>query len=489
MDYNYIKYMTLNKDWYYDKVYACWLGKNIGGTIGAPYEGTKEMLDIKGFKTKPGEPLPNDDLDLQLLWLFIVEREGINKVNQNLLAEYWVDWIPPHWNEYGIARQNLKSGLLPPLSGEIENKRWQTSNGAWIRSEVWALLFPYCGDVAMKYASMDAMVDHGISEGTYAEIFTVAIQNAAIYNSDIMSIIENALTKIPKDCLISKAVRLVIEEYRKGTDYKAVRNMLVELTKELGYFQAPANIGYVIIGLLYGEGDFKKSVLYAVNCGDDTDCTAATVGATLGILGGTAIIPQDWRDYIGDRIVTISINGQEVYLLPKTCTELTEQLIRNIPAVMSNFDVSVSFTDGETKFDEKIIKQYNQKTADDIIKLTKYSYEILNFHPFSARLEYEKCPKIAPLETHKVRIHFLNNYQEPRRMNLRLIMPDGWTAGAYQKTICLEIKANQDNVDYTQFVDFEITAGESVDAINNVYLEVSSATFAQRVMIPIVFVS
>ncbi|MBQ6907266.1 MAG: ADP-ribosylglycohydrolase family protein, partial [Clostridia bacterium] len=210
MDYNYIKYMTLNKDWYYDKVYACWLGKNIGGTIGAPYEGTKEMLDIKGFKTKPGEPLPNDDLDLQLLWLFIVEREGINKVNQNLLAEYWVDWIPPHWNEYGIARQNLKSGLLPPLSGEIENKRWQTSNGAWIRSEVWALLFPYCGDVAMKYASMDAMVDHGISEGTYAEIFTVAIQNAAIYNSDIMSIIENALTKIPKDCLISKAVRLVI---------------------------------------------------------------------------------------------------------------------------------------------------------------------------------------------------------------------------------------------------------------------------------------
>lgn len=91
--------------------------------MGAPYEGTREMLDVTGFKTKKGEPLPNDDLDLQLLWLYIIEREGVNKVNQNTLAEYWVDWISPHWNEYGIARENLKAGLLPPLSGEVENKR------------------------------------------------------------------------------------------------------------------------------------------------------------------------------------------------------------------------------------------------------------------------------------------------------------------------------------------------------------------------------
>ena len=30
MDYNYVKDISLNKAWYYDKVYACWLGKNIG---------------------------------------------------------------------------------------------------------------------------------------------------------------------------------------------------------------------------------------------------------------------------------------------------------------------------------------------------------------------------------------------------------------------------------------------------------------------------
>ena len=59
--------MKLNYESYRDKVYACWIGKNIGGTMGTPYEGRRELLDIQGFATKPKEVLPNDDLDLQLI--------------------------------------------------------------------------------------------------------------------------------------------------------------------------------------------------------------------------------------------------------------------------------------------------------------------------------------------------------------------------------------------------------------------------------------
>ena len=480
--------MKINREQFYDKVYACWLGKNIGGTIGAPYEGTKEMLDITGFKTKPGNPLPNDDLDLQLLWLWMIEWEGIRAIDQNMLAEYWVDWIPPHWNEYGIARQNLKAGLMPPLSGEIENQRWQTSNGAWIRSELWAVLFPFCGDISMKYASMDAMVDHGISEGTYAEIFTVAIQSGALFGNDIMTLIKNALAKIPADSMLAKAVQLVIDEYGKGTDYRVVRNMLVDLTAELGFFQAPANVGYAVIGLLYGEGDFKKSILYAVNCGDDTDCTAATVGATLGLMGGCAVIPEDWREHVGDSIINISINGQKAVDLPQSCTELTNRIMDIIPEVMKRYDVRVEFTDGESEINDDVVKMYNNKTAKEILDLPKYSYEITNCIPFKLRIEYDESPKIMPGDTRKVRVHFYNNYQDARRLSFKLILPEGWSAANYPKTLCMEMLMNQVNVDYTQFVDFEITAGDNLEAINNVYLEVSSATFAQQVIVPIVFV-
>ena len=68
-----IAMLKLNRATYMDKLHACWLGKNIGGTLGAPYEGSQKFLDVKGFATKKGEPLPNDDLDLQLVWLVAME--------------------------------------------------------------------------------------------------------------------------------------------------------------------------------------------------------------------------------------------------------------------------------------------------------------------------------------------------------------------------------------------------------------------------------
>lgn len=68
-------FINLNFEEYKDKVRACWLGKNIGGTMGAPYEGKRQALDIQGFATDFGKPLRNDDLDLQFLlriWLWSV---------------------------------------------------------------------------------------------------------------------------------------------------------------------------------------------------------------------------------------------------------------------------------------------------------------------------------------------------------------------------------------------------------------------------------
>ena len=106
--------VKLNKAELRDKILACWIGKNIGGTIGGPYEGGTEMWDITGFKTAKGEPLPNDDLDLQIVWLMTLERVGAKYMDANALAHSWLMYLTPFWNEYGIAQKNLKMGLLPP---------------------------------------------------------------------------------------------------------------------------------------------------------------------------------------------------------------------------------------------------------------------------------------------------------------------------------------------------------------------------------------
>lgn len=335
-----------------NKIYACWLGKNIGGTIGAPYEGVKEMLDIKGFSTQKGEPSPNDDLDLQLVWLLAVEQYGPYQLNAEILAEHWLMMITPNWSEYGVAKANMRRGFAPPMCGEADNEKWKTSNGAWIRSEIWACLAPGYSGIARKYAFYDASVDHGVSEGTIAEIFTVTMQSEAFVNSDIRSIIDIGLQNIPADSRVAKAVRLVIDCYEKGVDYRQTRNLLVQQSEDIGMFQAPANVGFVVLGLLYGEGDFKKSIVYAVNCGDDTDCTGGTVGATLGILYGTEGIPDDWKEYLGDKINTICINGLVVNRIPKTCTELTDRVLDMIPVMLAANRENARETIGKTEWPE-----------------------------------------------------------------------------------------------------------------------------------------
>jgi hypothetical protein len=120
--------VKLNRNLIRDKIHACWIGKNIGGTIGTPYEGRRELLDITGFNSPKGEPLPNDDLDLQLVWLCALEEMGPQHLTCKELAEYWLSYIPPYWNEYGVGKTNVLGGMLAPMSGEFDNLKWKHSN-------------------------------------------------------------------------------------------------------------------------------------------------------------------------------------------------------------------------------------------------------------------------------------------------------------------------------------------------------------------------
>ena len=84
--------IKLDKKKYADKVQACWIGKNIGGTMGTPYEGVREVLDIKGFSTPKNVVLPNDDLDLQLVWLHALEQVGPKAISAANLGEFWLNF-------------------------------------------------------------------------------------------------------------------------------------------------------------------------------------------------------------------------------------------------------------------------------------------------------------------------------------------------------------------------------------------------------------
>ncbi|MBO4308982.1 MAG: ADP-ribosylglycohydrolase family protein [Clostridia bacterium] len=483
--------MKLNQKTYRDRVLACWIGKNIGGTMGAPYEGTHEMLDIKGFATKPGEVLPNDDLDLQLVWLRAVEKTGPWGLDCKRLGEFWLSYIVAYWNEYGIGKMNMRRGLLPPLAGDYAND-WRDSNGAWIRTEIWATLAPGLPDVAAKYAIEDAKVDHGAGEGTYAAAFVAAMQSAAFVVHDIRKIIEIGLARIPENCRLALSIREAIRCYEEKIPPLEAREKIRLMNADIGtgWFEAPSNVAYTVLGLLYGEGDFKKSMITAINCGDDTDCTAATVGATLGILGGTAAIPTDWREYIGDTIVTLSLNRAVGMKFPETCTELTDDVVALSPIMLfANRDTTkidrVQIADGDDSpeidrmeiadaddYPEDIADHYLKSTAtrEALKALKPYSYSI-KFANVEATATFEREPNIRPGESIQLCVSFINDsriYGRARHnLDMEWVLPEGFTvSGPLAASIAYRNKHGLLPVE----ANFTITAGETVAPENQLLL-------------------
>ncbi len=483
--------MRLNFERYKDKVYACWVGKNIGGTMGTPYEGRREVQDIKGFVTEKNVVLPNDDLDLQLVWLHAIENIGPYGLDAAKLGEFWLSFIGPCWNEYGIGKNNMRRGLSAPLSGDYKNN-WRDSNGAWIRTEIWASLAPACPEIAAKYAIEDAKVDHGSGEGTVAAAFVAAMESAAFAISDIRACIDVGLANIPEESRVARSVRLVIECYESGVDVKEARERILEQNKDIGdgWFEAPSNVGYAVLGLLYGEGDFKKSMIYAINCGDDTDCTGATVGSMLGIIGGTKGIPSDWRGYIGDTIVTVSIIGGVLYGAPKTCTELTGRVAKQAPVMLIANHAEVAFTDGEDELPADIVEKFlaDGRVKKQLESLIPYSVSFDLGGYAAGFLCFDGAPDIEANGEKTVRIHFVNNANVygniPYFLNLRWLTPEGFTVDGGKRSVYLPAFDSHQNGACD--VEFTVKAGERVEPVNRIVLEVTAEGRASAAYVPVV---
>jgi hypothetical protein len=107
--------MKMNIEEYRKKVLGCWMGKNIGGTLGAPYEWYRQVNHVSYYTHKlDGEPLPNDDLDIQLLWLIALEQRGAH-LDAKILGAYFNRFVTHNANEYGICKANMRAGLQPPV--------------------------------------------------------------------------------------------------------------------------------------------------------------------------------------------------------------------------------------------------------------------------------------------------------------------------------------------------------------------------------------
>lgn len=431
--------MNYQLEEYRKRVLGCFLGKNAGGTLGMRDEWHRRINQVSYYVHEiTGEPLPNDDMDIQLVWLIALEERG-GRIDAGTLGDYWMYYVTPHWAEYGNCKVNMRMGIRPPFSGRVNNP-YSDSCGAYIRSEIWACLAPGCPEIAAAYAYQDALIDHGEGEGLYAEIFCAAMESAAFAEHDIRILLKIGLSYIPESCAVARAVRLAEELYDKKTPWTETRDAILReftggfifsiskedcekgLTDGRVGWEAPSNIGLIVLALLYGEGDFGKTICLAVNCGEDTDCTAATAGSLLGIIKGIDGIEEKWAAPIGTKLKPACLNLGELgnlgSLLPKDIYELQRRIERLAHMVLSAWSAPIALTDEPTEITGAFFCKNpgSLYLGPDTARFT--------FDFFAIDVTYENGIILGAHEEKKVTFTVHNRYKTPENFSIRIYAPE-----------------------------------------------------------------
>jgi len=472
--------LKIGRDLYWDKVYGCWLGKNAGGTLGGPLEdlyGREEMFDVWWYPKLVEGGIPNDDLEIQLVWLQALRDRGIHLTARDL-AEYWLDCILYNPDEYGIHKTNLRKGLQPPVSGWYNN--WfKNCMGNPIRSEIWACIAPAAPNIAAKYAYQDAICDHAGGESVYGEIFNAVIESAAFVISDRVRLVEIGLSAIPEDSLTSKAIRIALEAYLKGLDWREAREQVKRAVYSPIAQYSPINLGFQTIGLLYGE-DFGDAICKAVNCGWDTDCTGATVGAIWGIIYGGKGLPEKWTKPLGDAVI-VSEGIKNIHV-PATLDELTNEVCSIGEKVLKYFDAPVEisesndFTNAETVLRDLI---------GDIKCLWNIPPNKIDFDLNSVKVSvtYLDGPAILPDRENSFLVTIENSRLIPVSGILEVYAPQDWVLKPVAPQN-INLRAKEQAA-----FKFSVTAtAKSINASNECVVKVLIKDRPRLMRVPVVFV-
>lgn len=420
--------LDIRGDRFRDKVLGCWIGKNCGGTLGTPIEeawGRAELFDIWWYPELQSGGLPNDDLEMQLVWLTALQQVGPDLTARDL-ARYWLDHIGYNFDEYGLSKANLRLGLEPPVSGAFNN--WFVDcMGSPIRSEVWACVAPGNPRIAALYAYEDAICDHAGGESVFGGLFNVAIQSAAFVVDDRQTLLDIGLSYVPEGSATQRAVLAARSAHAEGLSWQEARERVLKATPSMIAQYSPINMGFQVIGWLYGD-DFGDALCKTVNCGYDTDSSGGSIGSWLGITTGIAQLPARWIEPFGMGLSTNEPWGGVRHLtdgstpIPTNILELTDLVVQQAERVLRHHGQEL---DGST-----VQVEESDLYADDSVRelWSRSPWEV--HHPgihLNVSVDYQGNASVAAGVTTPLRVRLTNPHPDPVVVDVVTTVPAGWT--------------------------------------------------------------
>ncbi len=322
------------------QVYGAWMGRIAGCMLGKTVENIKSYELVPFLKESGNYPMHryiySTDVTKETIekYEFGFEvRDYIDKfdympkdddtnyvvIAQTVIDKYGRDFTPfdmsRAWLELQckdqyctaekVAYCNFIQGYEPPHSAIYKNpyREWI---GAQIRGDYFGYINPGNPELAADMAWRDASISH-VKNGIYGEMFISAMLAVAAETNDIEAIILAGLAEIPATSRLYESINEVLSDFKNGVSKKAVFDKIharYDENDEHDWCLTTTNAMVVVASLLYGEGDFAKSICLAVETAFDTDCNGATVGSILGMANGIESIPEYWTKPFNDTLET-----------------------------------------------------------------------------------------------------------------------------------------------------------------------------------------
>ncbi len=305
---------VLTKENLQDKIKGGWAGQTIGVVYGAPvefkYQGSL-IPDEQNIPWREGyvkywwdkKPGLFDDVYTDLNFVAAFENYGLD-ISQEKIAEHWANtaYHLAHANQ--ASRYNILNGIMPPASGFWKNNPHADDLDFQIEADFIGLMTPGMVNQATEIADRVGHIMNS-GDGWYGGVFVSALYSLAFVKNNPIELVETALQTIPEGTKFHNCIADVVKWHQQyPNDWKTA---WFELQKKWNFdvgcpkgcflsfnIDAKINSAYVALGLLYGNGDFTRSVNIAARCGQDADCNPATVGGVLGVMNGYSSIPAFW---------------------------------------------------------------------------------------------------------------------------------------------------------------------------------------------------
>jgi len=301
-----------------DKIKGGWAGQTIGCTFGGPtefkFKGTmiqeyQQMVwyddyILEIFATDPGL---YDDVYMDLTFIEVMERVGLDAPADSFAISFARDDYKL-WHANQAARYNILNGIMPPASGHWMNNPHADDIDFQIEADFAGMMAPGMINTASEICDRTGhIMNYG--DGWYGGVFMAAMYATAFISDDMDFIVEQGLKPIPENSKFYQAIADVIKWHKQyPNDWKQCwfefeKKHTSEKGCPEGVFNAfnidaSVNAAYVVIGLLYGEKDFYKTMDISTRCGQDSDCNPATAAGILGVMLGYENIPVYWKPAI-----------------------------------------------------------------------------------------------------------------------------------------------------------------------------------------------